>query len=1062
MNPNNDLQRSRLLTRADTKNLPRYILISAPSGYGKTMLAQQIVHHAGHPVIQHRVTRLQQDASYLHNESLRQFQELCPAIFDDIPIVPQTHPVDNANRLINYIEQYLPEPFIYVLDNVHSIEQSRGALSWLEQLIELWPSHAHLILVGHHLPEVGAVAIAAKGEAYYQAFQEDQLRFTPSETQTLAAQYDVDVNPRRLTSSFDGWPAGIAAKIKTLASGIADIQRSHIDPLTEFEHLARQLFKRQSDTIQQALLQTAVLPMFSAAYCEEALELPNMGGVIQEINRRNLFLYRLAEGYRYHDLFRDVLLRTLKEQDASAYKQLQAHVAAWQNAEGRFGESFWHYLEADDLDNAIATLVPHVHRYYHEGRWQVLIDANHAIIERGHYLPELHLVMSMLQLECGQVSVSQANVDRAKEGYQQLGDTQGLIKVDIQQACIWQRTERYDESVTLMNSVLRRDDLPYNLHGWALRIRSNSRAQLQDLLGAQADIQAADPYYKASGDHYSYASFLQDAAFVHNTCGDWDAAQAALARCVDVYKQLGQNPSGLTHAYNNLGYLYYLVSDYEQAEIYLDDGLQLSQAMSNSRGEAVLSWTFGDLKRDLGAYTRALRLYDVAVKKIGGLDKPMLHKILLNRARLAYWTGRWDHAYRDVNIILHEPEYADGLLYHIANLMQTVIAMTRGDLLPDDRLLLDQIPLIQDQYSTESTWVMGLCLYVSLTHNLYRVQEHLEQLLRKGMQVNTDHIYKRHQRYPHVVQSLAADIMNNENYIPDSTKRVLWQWYSAHSSDHRYGRLVEAVKRLQTHRVDNTSPQSLVIASPIKLLLLGDDTIMREGQRIPIKAWESAKARDLLAYMVMEQGNRDGFRQEDLIEALWPDASSDRQSSFTTTMNRTRKVVGYDVLPYDDQTKLYRINMDYVTSDAQMLIAQAKEARLNPPQIARTRDLWEQVLKQYQGDFLPKRTYSWAIKHRDECRHYYREAILVLADYVAACGDPNLALSYYQQGIEKLPEDEVLYRRIMVWYGQAGNRNRVQYYYNRLLRRLRKLFGEEATAQPETLDTYNSMMFYSP
>ena len=115
----------------------------------------------------------------------------------------------------------------------------------------------------------------------------------------------------------EGWPVGLylaalclreGGSLGTAAISIGGDHR-FVSEYVEAEFLAR-LSERQ----RAFLTQTAVLERMSGPLCEAVLDLRGSGTTLDDLARSNLLLVPLdqrGQWYRYHHLFRDVLLAQL-------------------------------------------------------------------------------------------------------------------------------------------------------------------------------------------------------------------------------------------------------------------------------------------------------------------------------------------------------------------------------------------------------------------------------------------------------------------------------------------------------------------------------------------------------------------------------------------------------------------------------------------------------------------------------------------------------------------------------------------------------------------------------
>jgi LuxR family maltose regulon positive regulatory protein len=97
----------------------------------------------------------------------------------------------------------------------------------------------------------------------------------------------------------------------------------------------------------------------SGPLCDAVLEERGSAGMLAELARSNLLLVpldRRGEWYRYHHLFRDLLLAELRRLEPGLIPVLKQRAAKWHEGSGQPGEALEYWMQADDADS-VARLV---------------------------------------------------------------------------------------------------------------------------------------------------------------------------------------------------------------------------------------------------------------------------------------------------------------------------------------------------------------------------------------------------------------------------------------------------------------------------------------------------------------------------------------------------------------------------------------------------------------------------------------------------------------------------------------------------------------------------------
>ena len=104
------------------------------------------------------------------------------------------------------------------------------------------------------------------------------------------------------------------------------------------------------------LTRTAVLERMSGALCEAVLEVPGSAATLAELSRSNLLLVpldRRGVWYRYHHLFRDMLLTELERHEPGLLAVLRGRAARWCLDNGRPEEALAYFMAAEDVAGVV-------------------------------------------------------------------------------------------------------------------------------------------------------------------------------------------------------------------------------------------------------------------------------------------------------------------------------------------------------------------------------------------------------------------------------------------------------------------------------------------------------------------------------------------------------------------------------------------------------------------------------------------------------------------------------------------------------------------------------------
>ena len=304
----------------------------------------------------------------------------------------------------------LAEPLVLVLDDYHAIEDEK-IHAGVQYLLERLGPQVHVVLAAWTVPPLRLGRLRARGEL--NEFRADALRFSEAEVASLLG--DLRLAPDELDAVYrrtEGWVAGlnlVALSLRDTGDRAAFLAGMPVDDRFLVDYLWDEVVARQPPGTRDFLMRTAVLERLSSELCDAVLERPDSAEMLLELERSNLFVTPLdaeRRWFRYHAMFRAMLLRQLERFDPDGIAELHRRASAWFAARADVRGTIEHAISAGDAHVAAETLRRSWLALYSDGK------ANEAIgwIDR---LP-LETIASYPDLALARAGVSRA-MGRSRE-----------------------------------------------------------------------------------------------------------------------------------------------------------------------------------------------------------------------------------------------------------------------------------------------------------------------------------------------------------------------------------------------------------------------------------------------------------------------------------------------------------------------------------------------------------------------------------------------------------------------------------------------------------------------
>lgn len=228
-------------------------------------------------------------------------------------------PVNEMINTFNY-DTYV------ILDDYHNLEDSTTIDSIISYLLENMPKKPHLIICSHSELSMPLAKLKANDEVFQITM--DDLCFTKDEICALFTTiYSLKLGEDEidwLLKNSEGWPTYLSLILQTYGTK-QDREKCFFKKIQSeykkfaeniFDYSVQEVFKNEPPEYQKFLIDCSLLDYLNPDICQAVTGIDNCQQIIEEIFKRNAFIFALPDGnYRLHSLFQDFLKSIFQNED---------------------------------------------------------------------------------------------------------------------------------------------------------------------------------------------------------------------------------------------------------------------------------------------------------------------------------------------------------------------------------------------------------------------------------------------------------------------------------------------------------------------------------------------------------------------------------------------------------------------------------------------------------------------------------------------------------------------------------------------------------------------------
>lgn len=421
--PQRHVHRPRLIAALEAATPGQVTLVSAPAGYGKTLLLAEWA--ARRPELTAWVSLDADDDDHRFWSGVLAALATCAVVPADstlrrlaVPAGPSADPTFLA-AVVDALD-LLPGPVRLVLDDVHEVT-TPGPVHGLACLVRDRPPGLHLVLASRSDPPLPLARMRMVGELC--EVRAEALRFSVPEASALLAAADVVARPddvRLVVEQTAGWAAGLRLAAVSLREA-EDPDRFLSDLVGNSralsDYLVGEILARLPAAVLDLLHAVSVCDPVSAPLATAVSGRLDAGEVLDALEHDTSLVLSSGPGriwYRLHPLLRSHLLADLTRRRPDLVSDLHARAADWYADGGRPVPALAHARRAGTPDRVALLLrrsaVPLVAEGEHGTVRDTLDWLGDRVVAQDAWLA---LVAALVDIESGALGPADAHLQRA-------------------------------------------------------------------------------------------------------------------------------------------------------------------------------------------------------------------------------------------------------------------------------------------------------------------------------------------------------------------------------------------------------------------------------------------------------------------------------------------------------------------------------------------------------------------------------------------------------------------------------------------------------------------------
>jgi LuxR family maltose regulon positive regulatory protein len=387
------------LTRLLDASTSQAILLTAPAGYGKTILAAEWV-QGREDVVWYRATSGSADVAAFSAGLADVVAPLVPGAGERLK--QRLRVADTPERAARPLAEILSEDLtawpsgaLLIIDDYHLVTNSEPVEEFMDWLLMLTPE-LHVLVTTRSRPKWASARRILYGEV--AEIDRGQLAMTTDEAAlVLEGRSSEDV--QALVEQAEGWPAliGLAA-----LSAKHEIPRERVSEAL-YRYFAEEVLRGEASEVERFLLIASVPAEIDPRATEELLGETVAAEILAHLVEEGL-VEKAGQGFRLHPLLRSFLRQSLRKGDPELFESVANTTLQTAAAQKRWEQAFDLAIETDQLGRAADILAESTPELLAAGRTELLARWLEECGELGVDHPAAILTRIELLIRRGQLS----------------------------------------------------------------------------------------------------------------------------------------------------------------------------------------------------------------------------------------------------------------------------------------------------------------------------------------------------------------------------------------------------------------------------------------------------------------------------------------------------------------------------------------------------------------------------------------------------------------------------------------------------------------------------------